>query len=182
MTADRLIDSFFTAMKNKDLSVLGNIFTSDAVYVTRNGSTYSGLNQIQEYFSTLLFEGEIRAWDIRRVLEAGAVEWYYEYRFNYAGSISFDGVSLFEINDGRINRWRDFIQAVNKTYPLENNDVELLHTASRVETCADWIETLAIHDARFRGAAEKLHEALDALVTLLPSHDFAPELTIADKE
>ena len=182
MTADRLIDTFFSAMKRKDFSVLSEIFTADAVYVTRNGVTYSGLNQIQEYYTTLLFEGEIRVWDIRNVMEADAVEWYYEYRFNYAGSISFDGVSLFEITEGKFSRWRDFIQAAKKTYPLESNDVELLQTASRVETCSDWIETLAMHDRKFLGASEKLQGALEELIALLPSHAFNPESALADKE
>ena len=180
METQRLIDAFFSVVKSKEISALTDIFTSDAVYVARNGATYCGLPQIQEHFKTMFFEGEVRAWDIRRVIEDGAVEWYYEYRYNYAGSISFDGVSLFEISDGKIKRWRDFIQAVNKTYPLDSHDVELLQTASRVEVCADWIDTLAMHDERFRSAAEKLQNALNDLILLLPDQCFSTDPAFSD--
>ena len=180
METQRLIDSFFTVVKNKDISALADIFTSDAVYVARNGATYCGFPQILEHFKTMFFEGKVRAWDIRRIIEEGAVEWYYEYRYNFAGSISFDGVSLYEISDGKIKRWRDFIQAVNKTYPLESHDVELLQTASRIEVCADWIDTLAMHDERFRSAAEKLQNALSDLVLLLPNQCFSGDPSFAD--
>jgi hypothetical protein len=108
------------------------------------------------------------------------VEWYYEYRYNYAGSISFDGVSLFEVSDGKIKRWRDFIQTVNKTYPLDNHDVELLQTASRVEVCADWIDTLAMYDERFRSPAEKLQSALSDLIFLLSNQGFSIDPAFAD--
>ena len=180
METQRLIDAFFSVVKSKEISALTDIFTSDAVYVARNGATYCGLPQIQEHFKTMFFEGEVRAWDIRRVLEDGAVEWYYEYRYNYAGSISFDGVSLFEVSDGKIKRWRDFIQTVNKTYPLDNHDVELLQTASRVEVCADWIDTLAMHDERFRSPAEKLQSALSDLIFLLSNQGFSIDPAFAD--
>ncbi len=182
MNSDRLIDSFFTAVKNRELSALTDVFTEDAVYVVRNGATYCGLSQILEFFSTLFFEGEIRAWDVRRVMEEGAVEWYYEYRFFYAGSISYDGVSLYEIREGKIKRWRDFIQAVKKTYPLESRDLELLQTAGRVEICADWIDTLAMHDEKFRGAAEKLQSALEDLTVLIPDQSSAPDSSAPDTE
>ena len=175
MTAKAVIDTFVTAAKNIDTSVLSIIFTEDAVYVTHSGATYRGLAQIQEYFKTLFFEGEIRAWDVKRLLDETAVEWHYEYRFNYAGSVSYDGVSLFEISNGKISLWRDFIQAANRTYPLEVKDIELLQAAGRLETCADWIDTLSRHDGRFQGAAEKLQDALDELISLLPSETMKPE-------
>ena len=52
-----------------------DIFTFDAVYVARNGATYCGFSQILEHFKTMFFEGEVFAWDIRRLVEDGAVEW-----------------------------------------------------------------------------------------------------------
>jgi len=180
MRTDRLIDAFFTAVKNKDLSALEDIFSADAEYVTHDGASYRGLSQIQEHFNTLFFEGETRAWDVRSLIKAGAVEWYYEYRFHFAGSVSYDGVSLFETRDGRIQRWRDYVQAVNKTYPLESRDIDLLQTAGRVEICADWIETLAMHDEKFRSAAEKLQGALDDLTALLP--DRSPREPTREKD
>ncbi len=168
MTSKEMIETFTSASKSNNISVLSKVFTEDAVYVNKNGATYRGLAQIQEYFKTLFFEGEIRAWDVKRLRDDSAVEWYYEYRFSYAGSVSYDGVSLFEISNGKISLWRDFIQAANRTYPLEVKDIELLQAAGRLETCADWIDTLSRHDGRFQGAAEKLQAALDELISLLP--------------
>ena len=82
----QLADAFFMAAKDKDLSALDTLFTEDAVYIDRNGETYNGLSQIREWFSKLISDGEVRAWDIRRIRD-GAVEWYYEYRLYDAGSI-----------------------------------------------------------------------------------------------
>ena len=87
-----LIDSFFSAVKNKKIDALDALFTEDAIYIDRNGATYNGLSQIKAWLTQLVSNGEVRAWDIRRVRD-GAVEWYYEYRMYYAGSISYDGVS-----------------------------------------------------------------------------------------
>ena len=176
MSPKEFVNAFISASKSKDVPVLSDVFTEDAVYVTHNGATYRGLAQIQEYFKTLFYEGEIRAWDVKRLLDETAVEWYYEYRFNYAGSVSYDGVSLFEISNGKISLWRDFIQAAKRTYPLEVKDIELLQAAGRLETCADWIDTLSRHDERFLGAAEKLQVALDELISLLPADTMHPEL------
>ncbi len=170
-----IIDTFLSASKTKDATILSGVFTGDAVYVTHNGATYRGLAQIQEYFKTLFFEGEVLAWDVKRLLDDTAVEWHYEYQFNYAGSVSYDGVSLFEISNGKISLWRNFIQAVKRTYPLEVKDIELLQAAGRLETCADWIDTLSRHDERFQVAAVKLQIALDELVSLLPDETLQRE-------
>lgn len=175
MTAKVLIDTLFPACKVKDATVLSDVFNEDAVFVTHSGATYRGLAQIQEYFKTLFFEGEIRAWDVKRLLDETAVEWYYKYQFNYAGSVSYDGVSLFEIRNGKISLWRDFIQAAKRTYPLEVKDIELLQAAGRLETCTDWIDTLSRYDERFLGVAEKLQDALDDLISLLPAETMQPE-------
>ncbi len=170
-----IIETFISASKNKDTSVLSDVFTEDAVYVTHSGATYRGLAQIQEYFKTLFFEGEVLAWDVKLLLDDAAVEWHYEYQFKYSGSVSYDGISLFEISKGKISLWRDFIQAAKRTYPLEVKDIELLQAAGRLETCADWIDTLSRHDERFQGVAEKLQDALDELISLLPSETMKPE-------
>ena len=175
MSPKEIVNTFISASKSKDAPVLSDVFTEDAFYVTHNGATYRGLAQIQEYFKTLFFEGEVLAWDVKRLLDDTAVEWHYEYRFNYAGSVSYDGVSLFEISNGKISLWRDFIQAAKRTYPLEVKDIELLQAAGRLETCADWIDTLSRHDERFLCAAEKLQVALDELISLLPSETMKPE-------
>lgn len=175
MSTKEIIADFVSAAKSKDAALLSGVFTEDAVFVTHNGAAYRGLAQIQEYFKTLFFEGEIRAWDVKRLLDDAAVEWYYEYRFNYAGSVSCDGVSLFETRNGKIALWRDFIQAANRTYPLEAKDIELLQAAGRLETCTDWVDTLSKHDDKYRAAAEKLQAALEELVSLLPAETLQSE-------
>ena len=129
-----LIDSFFSAVKNKEIDALDALFTEDAIYIDRNGATYNGLSQIKAWLAQLVSDGEVRAWDIRRVIDSGAVVWYYEYRFYYAGSVSYDGVSIFEVRDGKLSRWSDYIQSVKKTYPLEGKKrQELLEMAGAVE-------------------------------------------------
>ena len=164
----QLVDTFFRAARNKDITALDALFTEDAVYVERNGETYNGLPQIRSWFSKLISDGEVRAWDIRRVRD-GAVEWYYEYRRNYAGSVSYDGVSIVELSDGKIKRWSNFIQNVKKSYPLENNNEELIETAGAVEYYADWLETMALHDGneKLQAAAAKLSEALEEIMSAM---------------
>lgn len=164
-----IIDRFFVAVKKKDVASLNDIFTEDAVYVERNGATYNGLEQIKSRFTQLLADGEVRAWDIRRVIDSGAVEWYYEYRFYYAGSISFDGVSIFEVRDGKFSRWSDYIQSVKKTYPLEGSKCEeLLEMAGAVEYYADWLETLSLNKNSeiMDDAVQKLNSAVQDLAQI----------------
>ena len=161
-----LIDSFFSAVKNID--TLDELFTEDAVYIDRNGATYNGLSQIKAWLGQLVTDGEVRAWDIRRVRDS-AVEWYYEYRLYYAGSISYDGVSIVELGDGKIKRWSSYIQNVKKSYPLEKKNEELMETAGAVEYYADWLETLALNseNEKLQSAADKLNEAVGDIVSAM---------------
>ena len=163
-----LIDSFFSAVKNKEIDTLDELFTEDAVYIDRIGATYNGLSQIKAWLSQLVTDGEVRAWDIRRVRD-GAVEWYYEYRLYYAGSISYDGVSIVELGDGKIKRWSSYIQNVKKSYPLEKKNEELMETAGAVEYYADWLETLALNseNEKLQSAADKLNEAVGDIVSAM---------------
>ena len=163
-----LIDSFFSAVKNKEIDALDALFTEDAIYIDRNGATYNGLSQIKAWLTQLVSDGEVRAWDIRRVRD-GAVEWYYEYRMYYAGSISYDGVSIIELGDGKIKRWSNYIQNVKKSYPLEKKNEELMETAGAVEFYADWLETLAMNaeNEKLQSAADKLNEALGDIVSAM---------------
>lgn len=163
-----LIDSFFSAVKNKEIEALDALFTEDAVYIGRNGATYNGLSQIKAWLTQLVSDGEVRAWDIRRVRD-GTVEWYYEYRMYYAGSISYDGVSIIELADGKIKRWSNYIQNVKKSYPLEKKNEELMETAGAVEYYADWLETLALNseNEKLQSAADKLNEAVGDIVSAM---------------
>ena len=63
----QLVDTFFSAAKDKDVTALDALFTADAVYVERNGETYNGLPQIKEWFNKLITDGDVRAWDIRKI-------------------------------------------------------------------------------------------------------------------
>lgn len=116
-----LVERLFRAAKQKDISALDGIFTSDAVLIERSGATFCGIGQIREHFSALTAAGYIAAWDIRKVFAAGedgAAQWYYEYRGDDGRTVSFDGTALIELSEGRIKRWSEFSQEVNKTYPL----------------------------------------------------------------
>ena len=163
-----IIDSFFSAVKTKEIDALDALFTEDAVYIDRNGATYNGLSQIKAWLAQLVSDGEVRAWDIRRVRD-GAVEWYYEYRMYYAGSISYDGVSIIELSDRKIKRWSNYIQNVKKSYPLEKKNEELKETVGAVEYYADWLETLALNseNEKLQSAADKLNEAVGDLVSAM---------------
>ena len=163
-----IIDSFFSAVKTKEIDALDALFTEDAVYIDRNGATYNGLSQIKAWLAQLVSDGEVRAWDIRRVRD-GAVEWYYEYRMYYAGSISYDGVSIIELSDRKIKRWSNYIQNVKKSYPLEKKNEELMETVGAVEYYADWLETLALssENEKLQSAADKLNEAVGDIVSAM---------------
>ena len=117
-----LVENYFRAAKEKNAAALDDIFTGDAVYVGMTGATCNGLSQIKARFEQMAAGGEVRAWDMRRIIESGetgAAEWYFEYRTAGEESFSFDGVSVIEMSDGRIKRWSEFVQTVNKTYPFE---------------------------------------------------------------
>ena len=163
-----IIDSFFSAVKTKEIDALDALFTEDAVYIDRNGATYNGLSQIKAWLAQLVSDGEVHAWDIRRVRD-GAVEWYYEYRMYYAGSISYDGVSIIELSNRKIKRWSNYIQSVKKSYPLEKKNEELMETVGAVEYYADWLETLALNseNEKLQSAADKLNEAVGDIVSAL---------------
>ena len=163
-----IIESFFSAVKTKEIDALDALFTEDAVYIDRNGATYNGLSQIKAWLAQLVSDGEVRAWDIRRVRD-GAVEWYYEYRMYYAGSISYDGVSIIELSDRKIKRWSNYIQSVKKSYPLEKKNEELMETVGAVEYYADWLETLALNseNEKLQSAADKLNEAVGDIVSAM---------------
>ena len=163
-----IIDSFFSAVKTKEIDALDALFTEDAVYIDRNGATYNGLSQIKAWLAQLVSDGEVRAWDIRRVRD-GAVEWYYEYRMYYAGSISYDGVSIIELSDRKIKRWSNYIQNVKKSYPLEKKNEELMEKVGAVEYYADWLETLALssENEKLQSAADKLNEAVGDIVSAM---------------
>lgn len=163
-----IIDSFFSAVKTKEIDALDALFKEDAVYIDRNGATYNGLSQIKAWLAQLVSDGEVRAWDIRRVRD-GAVEWYYEYRMYYAGSISYDGVSIIELSDRKIKRWSNYIQNVKKSYPLEKKNEELMEKVGAVEYYADWLETLALssENEKLQSAADKLNEAVGDIVSAM---------------
>jgi len=163
-----IIDFFFSAVKTKEIDALDALFKEDAVYIDRNGATYNGLSQIKAWLAQLVSDGEVRAWDIRRVRD-GAVEWYYEYRMYYAGSISYDGVSIIELSDRKIKRWSNYIQNVKKSYPLEKKNEELMETVGAVEYYADWLETLALNseNEKLQSAADKLNEAVGDIVSAM---------------
>lgn len=163
-----IIDAFFSAVKTKEIDALDALFTEDAVYIDRNGATYNGLSQIKAWLAQLVSDGEVRAWDIRKVRD-GAVEWYYEYRMYYAGSISYDGVSIIELSNRKIKRWSNYIQSVKKSYPLEKKNEELMETVGAVEYYADWLETLALNseNEKLQSAADKLNEAVGDIVSAM---------------
>ena len=55
-----IIDRFFTSVKNKDVSLLNDCFTDDAVYVERNGATYNGITQIKSRFTFFNSDGNLK--------------------------------------------------------------------------------------------------------------------------
>ena len=115
-----LVERYLRAAKEKDTQALSSIFTEDAVYIEISGVTCNGIAQIRDWFAQLCGGGDVRAWDVRRVIDAGqagAAEWYFEYQAPGMDTVSYDGVSVIEISDGRIRRWSEYVQAVHKTYP-----------------------------------------------------------------
>lgn len=87
----------------------------------------------------------------------------------YAGSISYDGVSIIELSDRKIKRWSNYIQNVKKSYPLEKKNEELMETVGAVEYYADWLETLALNseNEKLQSAADKLNEAVGDIVSAM---------------
>ena len=115
-----LINRYFDAAKSKNIDALSSIFTDDAVYIERDGATYEGIDKIQSFFSKRAENGDVAAWDIRKVIESGedgTSVWYYEYRPDNGDTISYDGVSVIETTNGRIKRWSEYSQNTEKTYP-----------------------------------------------------------------
>lgn len=121
-TVKELTEQYLKAAKEKDASALDRIFTEDAVYCESSGATYRGLEQIKKWFGQVTTIGSVIEWRYTTCVETGgigAVEWYFEYQITGGDLFKIDGVSMVELQNGKLKSWREFTQVSDKTYPLE---------------------------------------------------------------
>ena len=106
-----VIKKYFQSWINRDIEIVKQTFSENALYSECYGPEYHGLPQI------LVLE-----WTIKRILEQNQtliVEWYFKY--NYDGSTDgFDGVTIADFDDEmKIVKLSEFQSKAEHYYPYE---------------------------------------------------------------
>lgn len=118
---ESIIRSWFESWIAKDSSVIGRVFTPDAVYVESYGPVYKNRAQIEMWFADWNTHGSVLRWDISDVYEIPdgiAVKWYFE--CDYEGNIDgFDGVTIALFEGGQIKSLEEYASKHEHIYPYE---------------------------------------------------------------
>ena len=95
MKAD-IIKKYFQAWINKDIEVVKQTFSENAIYSECYGPEYHGLSQIEKWFEDWNNKGQVLEWTIKRILECNntlIAEWYF--KCDYDGIV--DSMSIIQI-------------------------------------------------------------------------------------
>jgi len=120
---EKAIADYFNSWIRKDISVIENTFSPDAVYVESWGPAYRNLVDIRKWFNEWNKDNTVLQWDIVGFLHQDDIcvcEWYFkcECDNNVSG---FNGVSVVEFDtDGKIVFLKEFQSKYPNYYPYEN--------------------------------------------------------------
>jgi steroid delta-isomerase-like uncharacterized protein len=112
-----IVEEFAAAFNRRDVAGLVACFTGDATYVDGFYGAHTGAHALGEMFERMFREGRDYAWRMDTIVESGpraAAEWTFSYVVSdtiprSAGrAIRFRGMSLFELEGGRIARYREY--------------------------------------------------------------------------
>lgn len=118
----QIIKWYFNSWLEKDISVLDDVFESNAVYIESFGPAYRNLSDIKNWFSDWNAKYNVIRWDIRNFFHDGDTcicEWYFECDCNEVEG--FDGVSVIVFNDkNKIVSLKEFQCKTPNYFPYEN--------------------------------------------------------------
>jgi len=111
-----IVRDFENAFNRQDVNALLACFTADGSYVDTFFGPHAGQAALREMFERMFREGRGYAWVMDVVVEtptAAAAEWTFGYVVSDAiprsagRRVRFKGMSLFELEGGRIARYRE---------------------------------------------------------------------------
>lgn len=122
MKAD-VIKKYFQSWIDKDIEIVKQTFSENALYSECYGPEYHGLSQIVTWFEDWNNKGQVLKWTIKRILEQNQtliIEWYF--KCNYDGRVdSFDGVTIADFdNNMKILKLCEFQSKAEHYYPYES--------------------------------------------------------------
>ncbi|MBI2217285.1 MAG: nuclear transport factor 2 family protein [Candidatus Rokubacteria bacterium] len=112
-----IVETFAAAFNRRDVAGLVACFTADATYVDGFYGPHAGEPALRAMFERMFREGRDYAWRMDTIVETGAraaAEWTFSYVVSDAiprsagRAIRFRGMSLFELDGGRIARYREY--------------------------------------------------------------------------
>jgi len=130
-----IVRDFEKAFNRQDVDALLACFTAGGSYVDTFFGAHTGHAELREMFARMFREGRDYAWVMDVVVEstaAAAAEWTFGYVVSDAvprsagRRVRFRGMSLFELEGGRIARYREYF----------NEGVALLQLGFKPESIA----------------------------------------------
>ena len=112
-----IVRDFEQAFNRQDVEALVACFTAGGSYVDTFFGAHTGQVELRGMFQRMFHEGREYSWVMDTVVEtpgAAAAEWSFRYIVSDAiprsagRSVRFRGMSLFELEGGRIARYREY--------------------------------------------------------------------------
>ena len=112
-----IVHEFERAFNLQDVEALLVCFTADATYTDNFYGPHTGRPALREMFARMFHEGRDYAWKMDVVVESpttATAEWTFAYVVTDAvprsagRTIRFRGMSVFELERGRIARYREY--------------------------------------------------------------------------
>jgi len=130
-----VVRDFEKAFNRQDVDALVACFTPGATYTDTFFGPHTGTEALRAMFARMFHEGRDYAWVMDTVVEspaAAAAEWSFSYVVSDAlprsagRPVRFRGMSLFELENGRVARYREYF----------NEGVALLQLGFKPESLA----------------------------------------------
>jgi steroid delta-isomerase-like uncharacterized protein len=111
-----IAERFAEAFNRRDVEGLLALFTGDATYADLFYGPHSGQAAVRGMFERMFREGRDYRWQMNSVVmdaRRAAAEWTFSYTATAAvprsegRSVRFSGMSMFELEDGRIRAYRE---------------------------------------------------------------------------
>ena len=112
-----IVHDFTAAFNRADVDALVRCFTPDASYTDNFYGEHRGADVLRGMFARMFREGRDYVWTLDQVVESAsraATEWTFSYVVTDAiprsagRRIEFHGMSMFELDGGRIRAYREY--------------------------------------------------------------------------
>ena len=112
-----IVECFAKAFNARDVDALLTCFTADATYRDLFYGPHAGQAALRGMFERMFREGQDYHWSMEVIVEderRAAAEWTFGYTASAAvprstgRRVRFSGMSLFELQDGRIHAYREY--------------------------------------------------------------------------